>query len=96
MNWEELLKVWQLDNIIVTIKNPVRKEKAVGDVYKTGRITGFKTGLWASRINKWQHGGPMHCIKKPKVHVTYNIFDWGGKEHSDWIDFDNCEFTLKN
>ena len=109
MSWEELLKMWQLDDIIVTIKEPLRKD----EVYKKGRLTGFKSGLFGGGHYNFQRDKdlpnsrsvPMsfsstrkHWIRKPKVHVTYNIFTWGlagGKEHSDWIDIDNCTFEFE-
>ena len=30
--------------------------------------------------------------------LPYNIFEFGGQEHNDWIDVDNCTFevVLKN
>lgn len=37
----------------------------------------------------------MHWIKKPKVFVVYNCFAWGNTEYSDWVDVDNCLFTIK-
>jgi len=98
MNWEELIQKWQLDDIVVTIINPVRKE----EWYKTGRLTGFKSGLWGGGHYNYKNGKShsfdstrVRCLKKPKVQVTYNVFTYRGKEHSDWIDFDNCEFTIK-
>lgn len=47
-----------------------------------------------SRINVRFDSSRIRWIKKPKVHVTYNIFDFGGKEHSDWVDADNCTFSI--
>lgn len=84
-------------DIIVTIINPVRKE----EYYKEGRLVGFKSGIWGSGHSNYKNGFPhsfdsskQHWIKKPKIHVAYNIFTFGGKDHSDWIDVDNCRFKI--
>lgn len=99
MNFSELLVALNLGNsdIIVTVVKPVRKDS----IYKTGKVTGYKSGLWGGGHKSWKNGFfqsycslDQHWIKKPKVHVTYNIFEWGGKEHSDWIDVDNCTFEI--
>lgn len=111
LDWDELLKVSMLDDVEVEIINPIRKDPFRGDkesVYKRGRLTGFKCGLFGggnSDYRKPKDEGfsiphsfdsrKMHYLKKPKVHVTYNIFDYGKKEHSDWVDVDNCIFRVK-
>ena len=36
-----------------------------------------------------------HWIKKPKVHVEYDVFTYGkGGLHSDWVVIDNCTFNI--
>ena len=97
MDWNKLLEFFNLDNIEVTIINPVRKD----EIYKTGKITGFKAGLFGGGHSNYKNGIPhtynslnRHWIRKPKVQVTYGIFDYGGSEHSDWIDVDNCTFKF--
>ena len=99
MEWSELLDKMKLDEIEVTIIKPTRKEES----YKKGRITGFKCGIFGGGHYKYKNGQPMaydssrrHWIKKPMIHVTYPIFTYGGKEHSDWIPFDNCDFNFKS
>lgn len=99
MTWDELLTLSNFDNIEVTIINPVRK----GECYKKGRLTGFKSGLIGGGHSKYKNGVPhsfdsskMRFIKPPKVHVTYNVFEFHKKEHSDWIDVSNCEFNFIN
>lgn len=106
MDWSELLRLWNFENIVVTIKNPVRKD----DWAKKGRLAGFKAGLYGGGHRNWQKidkqdGSPKipysydsskrHWIKRPKVLVVYNCFVWGGSEYNDWVDVDNCEFTFK-
>ena len=105
MNWNELLTAIGADDkeIIVTVINPVRKGFDIDDnVYKKGKLTGFKTGVIGGGHSSWKGGMPqrfdsskLRFIKKPKVHVTYEIFTYGKREHSDWIDVDNCEFEIK-
>lgn len=98
MDWTELLAAMQLDkDIIVTITKPVRN----GEPYTHGRLTGFKCGIFGGGHYNYKDGMPQsydstrrHFIKPPKVHVTYNIFQFGGKEHSDWIDVANCIFEI--
>lgn len=108
MDWSEFLSVTNLDKgIEVAIINPVRN----GDIYKTGRMTGYKSGVRGGGHYGVRGGGHynykkgephsfssqrIRWIKKPKVHVTYNCFDFGRKEHSDWIDVDNCRFKIKS
>ncbi len=98
MNWDELLIRWDFKNIVVIVINPVRE----GEIYKKGKITGFKAGLIGGG---WKFKKGIRCsydsskqkfLKRPKVHVTYNIFDYFGKEHSDWIDVNNVEFLFEN
>ncbi len=98
MDFDQLLTLWDFENIEVTVINPVRKD----EVYKKGRLTGFKSGLYGGGHSRYKNGMPheysslkRRWIKPPKVHVTYSIFDFGGKEHSDWIDVDNCIFEIK-
>jgi len=99
MTFDVLLSEIGLGNreIIATIINPIRK----GEYYKQGRVTGFKSGLWGGGYSNYKNGVPhayestkRDWIKKPKVHITYNIFTFGGKEHSDWVDADNCTFQI--
>lgn len=98
MNWNELLTEIRLDEIEVTIINPVRNEP----FYKKGRMTGFKSGVIGGGHYRYKNGVAMafdssrlRWVKKPKVQVTYSVADYGGKQHSDWIDYDNCEFNFK-
>lgn len=109
MNWDELLSKLGLINIdiIVTIIKPVRND----DIYKTGKVIGFKPGVFGGGHSNWrkdkQKGDGaisvphsfdsrrIHCIKKPKVLVEYNIFTFGGRTHWDWIEIDNCIFEIK-
>ena len=99
MTFDVLLSEVGLMNrdVLVTLINPLRKEK----IYKQGKLTGFKSGLYGGGHYKYKNGVPtafdsrrIRCIKKPKVHVTYNIFEFGGREHSDWVDVDNCKFQI--
>lgn len=98
MDYSELSTLWQLDDIEVTVINPIRKQ----DYYKTGRLTGFKYGIWGGGHSNFKNGIPRsydsskrYWKKKPKVQVTYNVFEYGRREHSDWIDVDNCTFEIK-
>ena len=51
MNWTELLNAigFTDKSIIVTIINPVRKE----EVYKSGRVIGFKPGVYGGGHSNW-------------------------------------------
>jgi hypothetical protein len=109
MNWTELLTAIGFANkqIIATIIKPVRKD----DIYKSGRVIGFKPGVFGGGHSdyykdKQQGDGAssyphsfnsldMHWIKKPKVMVEYGIFIFGKHSHFDWIDVDNCTFEIK-
>jgi len=102
MNFNELLTLLNIDDleIIVKLIKPVRKD----DSYKEGRLTGFKSGIITIRkrikfrdgeLKRYSIGGSPYWKKKPKVQVTYNCFTWGKNEHSDWVDIDNCDFTIK-
>lgn len=99
MNWDELLESTALGkDVIVTVIKPLRKE----EYYKAGRMTGYKSGLYGGGHSNYRNGVPCsydaskrRWIKKPKVHVTYNVFTYGGKEHSDWISVDNCIFEIR-
>jgi hypothetical protein len=106
MNWTELLTAIGFSNkqIIATIIKPIRKD----DVYKSGKVIGFKPGVFGGGHSDWKkdnEGGvsvphsfsslDMYWKKKPKVMVTYDIFTWGKATHFDWIDVDNCTFEIK-
>ncbi len=98
MDWSELLTVMQVEQIIVTVINPIRK----GDCYKTGELQGFKCGIFGGGHSRFKNGAPhsydsskRKWIRKPKVLVAYNIFTYGKSQHSDWIDVDNCTFEIK-
>lgn len=101
MTWSELLESTVFGKeIIVTIINPVRKE----EYYKSGTLHGYKAGILGGGHHRYKNGVPMrfesariHWIKKPKVLVTYNVYNIypGGKQHSEWIDVDNCTFEIK-
>jgi hypothetical protein len=99
MTFDVLLSEVGLMNreVIVTLIKPLRQQ----EYYTKGRLTGFKSGLWGGGHYNYRNGVPMsfdsqriRCIKKPKVHVTYDIFDFGGRMHSDWVDIDNCTFQI--
>jgi hypothetical protein len=105
MTWNELLVEMQLNNDIeVTLIKPLRKPMFEGDTCFThGNLTGFKCGLWGGGHSNWKNGVShsfnglnRHWIKKPKVHITYNAFQYQGKEYSDWVDVDNCTFKIKD
>jgi len=99
MNWTEFLKTPVVfgNDIKVTILNPVRKD----DWAKEGMLTGFKCGIWGGGHWNFKNGmaksfssSRMHWKKKPKVHVTYNAFEYGKSFYSDWVDVDNCDFNI--
>lgn len=106
MNWDELLEKAKLgDKIEVTLINPIRKE----EYYKKGEMIGMKPGVYGGghfNYKRNKDGGPsvphsfssdrMHWIKKPKVLVQYNIFEYRSNKgmHSDWVNVDNCEFKI--
>lgn len=104
MNWGEFLSTPVIfgNKIEVTILSPVRKPLFKDDsVFTHGKLTGFKCGRWGGGHFDFKHGrftsydsSKTHWIRKPKVHVTYNAFEWGKKEYSDWIDVDNCDFKI--
>ncbi len=100
LTWDELLVCMIGDRtIIVTVINQLRKE----EYYKTGRLTGFKCGIFGGGQKYKKRGrgfsynsGDRHWVKKPKVHVTYGVLDYmKGREDSDWIDVDNCTFSIQ-
>ena len=99
MTWDVLLDQVGLGHrdVIVTIVKPVRN----GEYYKKGRLTGFKSGIWGGGHSRFKDGfshsfdsSKQHWIKKPKVHVTYDIFNWGKRCYNDWVDVDNCTFEI--
>jgi hypothetical protein len=99
--FHDLVESVGLSNTVirVVVINPIRKEEH----YKEGRMTGFKSGLMGGGHYNYKNGIPnsfdsrrIHWLKKPKVHVTYDIFEFHGREHSDWIDLDNCLFKTQN
>ncbi len=99
MNYDELLNNLCLSGkeIKVTVINPVRKH----EVYKTGRLVGFKPGLFGGGGKRFKNGWAtsynsldQHWLKKPKVLVAYNCFIYGKRQESDWVDCDNCEFDI--
>jgi hypothetical protein len=101
MEWSELLISLNLvdRDIIATIIKPIRNDEWA----KSGTVTGFKSGLYGGGHSRWKGGMPhsfsslrMRFIKKPRVHITYNCFEWGKKEYSDWVDVDNCTFSFKD
>ena len=95
MSFENLYQEMGLNRreVLVTLINPVRK----GEYYKQGKLTGFKSGIygggWNSKHTSFD-STKMHWIKKPKVHVTYNVFEFFKGQHSDWVDIDNCVFNV--
>lgn len=109
MNWEELLSLTQLGVITVTIIKPVRKPPYEGsDVFTKGKLTGFKSGIiggahYNYRKEKEQRtmshsydSRRLRYLKPPKVQVTYDMFQFGKSEISDWIDVSNCKFEILN
>jgi len=99
MSFETLLLELGLNrrDVIVTLINPLRKD----EYYKQGKLTGFKSGIWGGGGSKYKNGmarsydsTKRRWIKKPKVHVTYNIYVWGKGHISDWVDVDNCKFSV--
>lgn len=97
ITWDRLIKLIGLERIVVIIKKPVRE----GAFYTQGELTGFKSGIFGGGHYNYKHGEPhsfdsrrLRFIKPPKVHVTYNIGDYGGRQHSDWIDVENCLFSF--
>lgn len=103
MNWTELLTACQLDNVEVTIINPIRK--SLHDEYKHGMMIGYKAGLIGGGFKVEKRDGEIRgqhysstkrrWLKKPKVLVEYNVFNYGGRTHTDWIEVDNCTFEIK-
>ena len=100
MDFNELMTILGVGNasIRVTIINPIRKET---ETYKYGTMMGFKPGLWGGGHKNYKNGIPtsfcsldQHWLKKPKVFIAYDVFTFGEKTHSDWIDVDNCEFEI--
>ena len=84
MNWTELLDQAKMgDDIKVTLINPVRNR----EYFKEGSLTGFKSGTI---------GIKGHWIKKPKIQVTYSVYQMypTKKCYQDWVDYDNCEFEI--
>ncbi len=97
MTWDELLKQFPIEEIRVKIKKPLRR----GEEYREGRLTGFKSGIIGGGHSKYKGGIPQsydstkrRFIRNPKVHVTYDVFEYHKTEISDWIDADNCEFEI--
>jgi hypothetical protein len=99
MDFSELLKALSLDDkkIIVNIINPTRK----GEVFQTGEMVGYKPAWWGGGHYNWKKGYPQsfdsrrcHEIKKARIMVEYNCFVFGKKTITDWIDIDNCGFTI--
>lgn len=104
MTYEVLLSQFGLmgRDVLVNINKPVRN----GEYYQQGILSGFKCGIWGGGHSRFKNGVAMsydsskkHWIKKPKVHVTYNLYYWSngngkGGQQSDWIDVDNCTFEI--
>lgn len=103
MNWNKIIKILGLEDktLQANIINPIRKPiNGDVDIYSKGKVIGFKPGTLGGG-HKYKKGKlksfdslDFKWLKKPKVLVLYSIFDWGGKQHIDWIDVDNCTFEL--
>lgn len=100
MDWSELLIAMNIGDadIIATLITPLRKD---GDSYKSGKVVGFKPGVYGGGHSRYKNGVPMSfdstkmCWKKkPKVFVAYNCFTYGKSQHTDWVDVDNCTFEI--
>jgi hypothetical protein len=99
MDFKELYEYFNLDkiNVRVTLIKPIRN----GEEFKTGRITGYKAGLYGGGWYNYKDGVPqsfnstrIHCKKKERIQITYGVWQFHGKELSDWVDIDNCEFEI--
>jgi hypothetical protein len=96
MNFSELLAVLGLEDVevVATLIVPIRK----GEVYTSGRVIGFKSGIYGGG---WSKGGKSYdsrkrrWLKKPKVNIVYNCFEYMKGEHNDWVDIENCTFEIK-
>jgi len=82
MDWNTLVETTNLKDVVVTLIKPIRH----GEYYLEGRLTGFKSGI----LNR-----DGNCIKKPKVHISYDIYTYGKGPHCDWVAVDNCTFEIK-
>lgn len=94
----DLVDLWKLKTIKVKVIKPIR----TGDHYKHGSIIGFKCGIWGGGHFDYEKGSPMrfdsrriHQLKEPKIHVQYNVYDFGGKVHSDWIPMSYLEISYE-
>lgn len=104
MNWSELLDITNLDKIEVELIVPVRKPLCEGDTsYMKGEFQGFKAGSMGGGHSNYKNGSPqsfdsrnMRWLKKPEVLVAYNVSIYGKKQQTDWVDFDNCVFKIRN
>lgn len=100
MNWMELLNATNFDKVRVTILSPVRR----GESYTQGTVQGFKAGVIGGGHKFMKKDGEFEShsfdssnlkwLKKPRVFVVYDVFTFGGKQHCDWIEVDNCEFEI--
>ena len=107
MDLSEIISELGLSDILikVTLKVP----KRIGDEYKAGRLAGSQPGYWGGCHYDYQKDfqcpeapkRPMsfdsrriHQLKQTRVLVVYNCFTWGGREHSDWVPIENCDFEI--
>lgn len=100
MDYTQLLTELNLSerSIEVKIINPIRK----GDSYKSGKVVGFKAGIvgggWKFKNGEQKSfdSSKFRWLRKPKVFIIYPIFNLIPKAKwiADWIDVDNCEFSI--
>lgn len=93
---EEIVKGWEFDSIIVHVVKPVRKDA----IYTKGRIVGFKLAIWGGAHTIHKHGSEYDSrkwrkVREAKIHVQYDIADYGGSAHSDWIPESCLEFEIR-
>lgn len=98
MTWTELLDTPLTigkDKIEVTFLKPPRN----GEHFQKGEMVGYQTGIfgggWSANGMRFS-SSDMRFLKKPKVLVSYNIFQWYPKRKPflDWADVDNCVFNI--
>jgi len=98
MTWDELHGMLNISNIRIELIKPLRNDSH----HTVGSFAGFKSGLFGGGHSKFKNGiahsydsRKRHYIKRPMICIAYDIFDYGGKQHSDWVDIDNCIFTIE-
>ncbi len=102
-SWFELLQKLNLIDreIKITLIKPVRTKDNSDDIFKTGKLIGFKPGLMGRGHYNYKNGTPMsfnsgriHQLKPAMVQIEYSVFDFGKKLYTDWVPIDNCTFEI--